>query len=249
MEIRTNLSTGLLNQYNPASIQQELEWAAGLHTFPEDGFFRDRDRYRDLFLHDQAPGGSLEAVVARRAALKAYYARLFTADIVIVTLGLVEVWYDRKTRRVTNGAPSPRIAAVEPERFFFKCLDVSDCLTLLGSIQALLDRFAKPGCKTVFTVSPIPLRRTFSGMDVALANMLSKSTLRAAVGEFVRKRENTDYYPSYESVMLSEPSLAFKANRRDVSDAMIAHVMGHFMASSGLCSLPQRMDNSVKTDP
>lgn len=49
--------------------------------------------------------------------------------------------------------------------------------------------------------------------------------------------------------MLSEPSLAFKANRRDVSDAMIAHVMGHFMASSGLCSLPQRMDNSVKTDP
>lgn len=66
MELKTNLSLGLLNKYNPVSIHQELEWAAGVSSFPEDGFVQLRGKYIDPYLRNQAPSGSMELVHTRR---------------------------------------------------------------------------------------------------------------------------------------------------------------------------------------
>lgn len=234
MELKTNLNLGLLNKYNPVSIHQELEWAAGTSNFPEQGFLELKGKYIDPYLRDQAPSGSLESVQARRHQLKHYFARAFEADLVILTLGLTETWFDRHTRLALTEAPSPRLRKQEPDRFGLKLLAYPECLAVLQSICTLLKRFGQQNVKVVVTVSPVALERTFAGQDVIIANMMSKSILRSAAGTLATHVDGVDYFPSYEAAMVSDPNLVWMTDRRNVTDWIVAQIISTFTQRYGI---------------
>jgi DNA-binding transcriptional regulator YdaS (Cro superfamily) len=50
----------------------------------------------------------------------------------------------------------------------------------------------------LLTVSPVALHQTFSGQDVIVANMESKSILRAVAGQLAREYRRAHYMPTYE---------------------------------------------------
>ena len=228
LEIRTNLLTGLLNKYNPISIHQELEWASGHTSFPEGNWMEFNGKYYDLTLRDQARKGSLEMLHSRQVQLQNYFQQAFSADVVILTLGLTETWFDRTTRTALAEVPSPRLLKAFPERFGCKLLKYSDCEVVLNSIYALLKQYGKATVKIIVTVSPVPMERTFSGQDIIVANMMSKSILRSAAGAFAVASEGVDYFPSYEAVILSNPKYAWEPDRRNVSEAIVASIMNEF---------------------
>lgn len=234
MEIRANLQTGALNKYNPASIHQELEWAAGLNPFPEEGFLELKGKWMDPYLREQVRQGDLELMRSRREALRQYFARAFSADVVIVTLGLTETWFDRTTKKALTEVPNPRLLQHYPDRFGFRIFAYPDCVALLKSLVGLLKTYGKPAAKIVVTVSPVALERTFSGQDIIVANMTSKSTLRAAAGDLATHVEGVDYFPSYEVAMLSDPLLVWRDDRRNVSDFIVAEIVTEFARRYGL---------------
>jgi hypothetical protein len=233
MEIRSNLQLGLLNKYTPVSIHQELAWAAGITAFPEQGYIEHQGKYLDPYLREQTPRGDLAFMQSRRSALQQYFAQAFEADLVIVTLGLTETWYDRTTKLALTEAPSPRLIKQHPKRFGLKFLLYQDCIALLKSICTLLQEYGKPNLKIVFTLSPVALQRTFTGQDVIVANMMSKSTLRSAIGELAARVDGVDYFPSYEAAMLSDPLMVWQADRRNVTDLIVAHIMDEFTCRYG----------------
>ncbi len=246
LEIRTNLQLGLLNKYNPISIHQELAWAASLSDFPEQGFIEFQGKYLDPYLRQQTRRGDLALMQSRRIALQKYFAQAFQANLVIVTLGLTESWFDRQTKLALTEIPSPRLMKEFPERFGFKQLFYPECITVLKSIYKLLKQYGKPDLKIVFTLSPVALDRTFTGQDVIVANMMSKSTLRSAIGELVAKVDGVDYFPSYEAVMLSDPLLAYQSDRRRVTDLIVSEIMTEFTRRYGLrgmATLEEKRDN------
>lgn len=234
MEVRTNLQLGLLNKYNPISIHQELAWAAGESSFPNNGFIDCNGKLSDPFLREQTPGGDLEKMKARRTALEDYFAQIYQADLVIITLGLTETWFDRLTKLAITEAPSPRLMKLYPQRFGFKQLYHPDCIKVLQSICALLKKYGKPNHKIILTVSPVALKRTFSGQDVVVANMMSKSTLRSAAGEIAAHIEEIDYFPSYEAVMMSDPLLVWQEDLRNVTEFIVNQIMNEFVQRYGL---------------
>ncbi len=237
LEIRTNLQIGLLNKYNPLSIHQELEWAAGVSAFPEQGLIQlgdNPEKYVDPYLREQARPGTLETLKARREQLKDYFAQAFQADLVILTLGLTETWFDRVTRRALAEIPSPRLMKQYRDRFQFKILSYPECLAVLQSVCTLLKKYGKPDLKIVVTVSPVALERTFSGQDVIVANMMSKSTLRSAAGAIASSVEGVDYFPSYEAAIVSDPTLVWQPDRRNVTDFIVAQIIGEFTRRYGL---------------
>ncbi|KAI9129092.1 GSCFA domain-containing protein [Acaryochloris sp. CCMEE 5410] len=238
MELKTNLNLGLLNKYNPVSIHQELEWAAGVYSFPEDGFVQLRGKYIDLYLRNQAPSGSIELVHNRRQKLKQYFARAFDADLVILTLGLTETWFDRQTRLALTETPSPRLRKQEPERFGLKLLAYPECLAVLQSICTLLKRYGQPSVKVVITISPVALERTYTDQDVIVANMMSKSTLRSAAGTLSSEVDGVDYFPSYEAAMISDPNLVWMGDRRNITDWMVTQIIKTFTQRYGITSVP-----------
>lgn len=226
---------GIFNKYTPLSILQELQFAAGERDFPQEAFLPGRDgAFYDSQLRVNSGDASIEALTARRAEIKAAFAQAFEADVVILTLGLIEAWFDRATNLYLNEMPAPRLIAKEPGRFGFKCLSVDECRNALDQIFDLLARHGKSGQKVVVTVSPVALGRTFSGEDVIVANTTSKSTLRVAALEFTERHAGIDYFPSYETVLNSAPDLAWQDDRLHASDFIVGRIISAFLERYGL---------------
>ena len=123
--------------------------------------------------------------------------------MLLVTLGLSEVWYDSKTnepmwRAITSDH-------FNPDQHVFKVESMEQTLYWLNTIERLRETYT-PNMKIIFTLSPVRFSATFRPISAFTANSVSKSILRAALDEFLRnhsqKLNNTlFYFPSYEFVM------------------------------------------------
>ena len=81
----------------------------------------------------------------------------------------------------------------------------------------------------IVTVSPVPMSETFSGKDIAIANSLSKATLRVAAEAFARNHPAVDYFPAFEMVTLSPRNLAYGADCLHVTDNAVGMVVSQFL--------------------
>ena len=76
----------------------------------------------------------------------------------------------------------------------------------------------------------MPLLATFRDMDVLVANAYSKSVQRAALDEFLLDKSGVDYFPSYEFVTLSNPTVAWsRGDYRHVSQDVINRIMSNVL--------------------
>ena len=232
-EVRDNPVRGHLNKYSPASIPQELDWAVDPARFPREGLVPAGDVLADPFLHERAAHGGIEALLARRRQIAAYFAQAFAADMVVVTLDTIETWFDRRTKRALNNPPLQRIYDEEPDRFSVRRLDTAEVGANLKTITSRL-KARNPKQKVVLTVSPVPLERTYGPEDVIVANLAGKSVLHAAAVECAAALPQVDYFPAYEAVLTSDPALVWQPDRRTVRDEMIAAITRSFVERYGL---------------
>ncbi|WP_408590627.1 GSCFA domain-containing protein [Novosphingobium sp.] len=203
----------ILNNYGVPSIRNELRWALDpACPFTEDQAFVEvtPGKFVDLHLNHAIKPTSLDVVRARRRAILAGYQAVRDCRVVIVTLGLAECWFDTWTGIYLNTAPRRSLLRRWPERFQLHVLDYADVLAGLEEILALLRNHGHPDLRVMMTVSPVPLTSTFRAQDVMLANTYSKAVLRAAAEAVCLRHDWVDYYPSFESVTLSERGAALE---------------------------------------
>jgi hypothetical protein len=155
---------------SPASIAQQFRWAFGEL---DDNAVVWIDKNKEVF----------EASEERRQLVRD---TLLATDVLILTLGLSEVWYDRVT-----GEPLWRALPVDqfdPERHVFRVETMAQTLQWLETIERLRARHV-PDMKIIFTVSPVPLGVTFRPVSALTANSASKAIVRAALDEFLRNHQ------------------------------------------------------------
>jgi hypothetical protein len=167
-------------------VAQQFRWAFGEFT-PKPGMWIAKDKV------------CFEATEERRLKVRS---TLSQADVVVITLGLSEVWFDQLENEPLWRAMPERL--YEPERHVFRLATVAE------TEQALveLDRLAQQHCprlKIILTVSPIPMLATFRNQSPITANQVSKSILRVALDAFMTRaaaagRGRWFYFPSYELV-------------------------------------------------
>jgi len=150
--------------------------------------------------------------------------------VIIITLGLVEAWYDKQSQLYLNLAPHPRALKNSPERFEMRVLDYNEIISELEEFYTITKRFCKPDVKILITVSPVPLLATFRDQDVLVANTYSKAVQRAAVEYFIRQHDNIDYFPSFEFVTLGDPNHNWSGDYRHVSPHVVQRIMGSVMS-------------------
>lgn len=213
---------GILNKYTPYSILNELSFVAG--DIPlENALYEVRGKFVDLQLPSAAPV-SYERAVARRNEIKSLFLRGLDCEAVVVTLGLVEGWYDRKRKiHLTRMPPVPLIRA-EPKRFFFHQMSVDETLSTTREIITRLNASGSAK-KILMTTSPVPMERTFTSDDVIVANTYSKSILRVAAQAARDAFDNVDYVPTYEMVAMSDRQLAWKDDQRHVRDDFVGEIV------------------------
>jgi len=197
-------------------IVQQLRWAFGEFT-PESALWFTKDKVY------------FEATEERRNNIRLSFQQV---DLLVVTLGLSEVWFDTIAREPMWRPITARL--YDPQRHAVRRATVAETVEALLEFDRLAERFL-PGKHVVFTVSPVPMRATFRDQSAVTANQASKAVLRAAMDEFlskeeIRSRERYHYFPSYELAfhLFDNP---FEADNRHVR-ADVAHcILNAFSAA------------------
>jgi hypothetical protein len=223
--------TGVLNKYTPFSMINEVR-AAFEETDIEAQMIESEDGlYLDCQLHSEKPV-PLSRAVERRIEINSLNRRAIeTSRVVIITLGLIEAWFDSVSELYTNFTPSLKLQKRHPERFWFEMLSPEITIDAVTQLVRLLRKYGREDQKLLLTVSPVPIGRTFSGQDVLVANSYSKAVLRAAAEVVVRAHDHVDYFPSYETVMLSDPVVAWMEDRIHVQYEMVRHNAMNMLAA------------------
>ena len=149
---------------------------------------------------------------------EASYEALKEAEVIILTLGLIETWRDKRDQMTYYRVPSPRIYDSNIHEFYVQ--SVQDCLTDLDKIHAILQD-QNPRAIIITTVSPVPMFASFrTDVDVVTANSLSKSTLRVAAEYLSQQHRNVYYFPAYEIVTQGVANPYDDDNRHVTKDAV-----------------------------
>jgi GSCFA family len=229
----------LFNKYTVGAILNELRWALA----PDQHPYRHDDvliavpgdlRWSDHQLRAEELAEPRPEAEALRSAVNRFFARVREAELVVLTLGLSEAWFDNHSGLYLNVAPSEHLVRHHPGRFDLHVLDAAQTLQMLAEIDALLRTALGPRLKLLLTVSPVPLSSTFRAQDVLLANSYSKSLLRSCCDAFVHGRPHVRYFPSYECAMLSDPALVWRSDDlRHVAPDFVDYLMASALAGLG----------------
>jgi len=237
-ERSSDTANDLLNKYNPHAMVNELRWAFEA-PFPDQAYLM----IGPAEWHDPHLAGNLKPVPlprlrARRAQVTRLFTRLPRCRALVVTLGLVEAWYDHATELYLNTPPPAAVLARTPKRFRFDVLGHEEVLAELERLWALVRAHGHPRARMLLTVSPVPLRATYTGGDVLVANSYSKSVLRAAAGAFAATHREVDYFPSYEAATLTLRPTAFQEDSRHVAPDLVHVIMDGVLERYGAVPAP-----------
>ena len=222
--------TGFLHRFTPFAMLQEFQQALGeLPGWSERTLILDNGSHViDLNYWDvDGSDMSLEGTLTRRRLAAELVRRSIEADVIILTLGLVESWLHKPTGLHANKVPAQTLIRNRDD-FELHIISHEETIACLEGIRSLLKRHRTTPFQIVVTVSPVPLGKTFTSEDLIIANMTSKSTLRAAAADFCRRHPDTNYFPSYEMVTYSDPRLAWRPDRIHVEPMMVRHIVNTF---------------------
>ncbi|HVU21250.1 MAG TPA: GSCFA domain-containing protein [Rhizomicrobium sp.] len=196
-----------INHYDIFVIRQEIERAVARGRWKEGDFWSiassrlTRDKHWPRTFQDphrrQVYASSMAALVDLSDRVSATIDDgLANADVIILTLGLTECWRVKQSGYYAALGPDSeadelfQLLEFRPTTFAENYENLSATLDCLAC--------AYPEKKIVVTVSPVGLIRTWTDEDIVRANLHSKSTLRAVVGQICRERPHIIYWPSYE---------------------------------------------------
>lgn len=217
-----------LNTYNAHSVLQEIERILKLWTPDANDYWHVEDKiqcpYRRL-VFARTPLAFAEVSAGLDDVLRRGFVE---ADHFVFTFGMTEVFVNRASGKIASQKPGYGHGGGRDETEYHRAGFSENLLVMERLVDLITEQ--KPKAKIFVTVSPVPLKRTFSGEDIFVANMLSKSTLRAALGQLVENRANVIYFPSYETV-LSAGDDAWEADGRHVRRSVVEAITAAFVKS------------------
>lgn len=224
------IKPGAYNIYNTHSMLNELRWAFDpAAPFNDELFLKTNNGFVDPHTNTTA---SPDREGCRRVRQKIIDTTRKARDcsVVILTLGLVEAWYDTAHGTYINMTPPRSATLAQPGRFEVRRLGFQDNYAALEQILALIKAHISPATQLILTVSPVPFQATFFGDDVVVANGYSKSTLRTVAQEYAGNDPLVQYIPIYDSVMNSAPELAWNDDRIHVDTALVTMNISNFLS-------------------
>ncbi len=218
--------------YNTFCIRYEVERVSGEFVQSEDDIWEPhqnalrvyQDPYRRMLAAEE------RAVLRQRIRAVDEQMRLHirTADCVIITLGLTEVFFQQHNGRAICAAPS--YSGGGGQGCEFRATEYGENYANIERAVQILHEL-NPRAQLILTVSPVPLAATWAGVDHAVANTESKSILRAVAGAIVRKYPQVHYFHSYELVMHAAREDVFLEDARHVKPEYVAGIMRDFEAA------------------
>jgi len=219
-------------QYNTFAIRQEFEHLFGDSGYSDDDVVLGDDGVHEhLFRKEFRSTESKQAVLDMAAAGDAVARAAYTeADLIVITLGLTEIW-----QRDADGLVAVELPPAPAHRaggWTFRSATVAENIANLERTYALLKQHTT--AQILITVSPVPLGATFRPDDIIVANCASKSRLRAALADFLLAHPDVHTFHSYELVAQWQgEGTFFEEDGRHVNPQGVAFIMNEFLRMYG----------------
>lgn len=222
------------NIYTSRQLLQLFEEAHGTRT-PTESVWERGGRFFDALRPSVDPVGHDSADIIhslRRQHLDAVRKMFATLDLFVFTMGLTECWISKVDGTVYPTAPGSIAGRHDPARYELKNLRYSDIHADMKAFWTKLKR-VNPDARLMLTVSPVAMAATATNDHVLVANMQSKSTLRAVAGDLSAEDESIFYFPSYE-LIAAHPArgMFYEPGLRKVNAMGVDYVMKHFFSGS-----------------
>ncbi|MFH0823096.1 MAG: GSCFA domain-containing protein [Pseudomonadota bacterium] len=210
--------------HHPATKHASAAWERLYNTFSMrqifEYTFRDRlpllrwwkapksgviqDPYRRIILYDDIEQAEADFLNHRECSRRA----LTKARVLIITLGLTEIWQDVHDGSVLCLPAGPYVnEGGDMSRYRFRVSRYQENLDNLEAVHAIMAEH-NPSCTLIVTISPVHLWATFrTDSDVIGASCNSKATLRAAADEFASRHANVTYFPAFEMAGIFRPMM------------------------------------------
>ncbi len=237
--------------YDTFTIRQEYENAFAPWDRGPESFWVVKDRpinqntgwptvYQDPY-RKTTFGADLEAIEGVTKQLDTCIAEgIREAEVHVITLGLIETWRVKATGRYSCRPPATAGAGGANEAEFHLSTYEENVENLRRVFSLIFANNAK--AHVVLTVSPVALEATATTNDVVVANMESKSLLRAVAGTVSREFENVHYFPSYEFAMNHD---IFEEDGRHVTRDAVARIITLFFQSFGAEGLENGLSDKL----
>ena len=214
--------------YSSSSIRQEFErvFEPIGNTITEDiwktdqGYMHPHKSYFEFFKTPEALKKWSQEIDEKTTGL------FRKADVFVIILGLIEVWMNEKTKTVYRHMPPPSIIA--ENGISLSRLTVKEMLEDLEKIYKIIKMYTN--ADVILGVSPVPMNATMTDLDVRIANIESKSRIRAAVSEFIEEHPDVFYFHSYEIVATAEKPMDFMLeDGRHLSKTAFDYITNQFL--------------------
>ena len=140
---------------------------------------------------------------------------LESADLITITLGQNEAWFDNAMSCFWGSKPSSSLITKQPDRFSAVKFSLNESLERFRVILKRL-KSRNPTVKIVITISPVPAYATFSGLNVIADSFADKCMLRTLTEQIIKEHKDFCYYfPSFEATLCDNIS-SFRADNRHV---------------------------------
>jgi hypothetical protein len=224
------------NIYTTRQLRQLLEEALGERT-PHDVVWQRDLRCFDALRPSVDPAGHDspdDVIQLRRLHLRSVRQLLTSMDVFVFTLGLTEAWCSRVDGTIYPSAPGVIAGRYDPNLHAFVNFRYPEVMGDLQAVWTLL-RSYNPQLRMILTVSPVSLKATASGDHVLVANMQSKSTLRAVAGDLAAAEPDISYFPSYELIVgHASRAMFFEPDLRSVNQGGVDYVMSKFFGGTSV---------------
>jgi hypothetical protein len=224
---KTEYHNTVLNKYNPYSMAAEINTCLQPEHVPGADLIQlAEDKYYD-------PQTSHTRVMTLKEALKLreemvrLSKKIISSDYIFMTLGMSETWWLTNENLAFNLFPAEIIKQIR-SKIHFQNATVNETVQVLQEAITNLQSI-NPKVKVIITVSPVPMRVTFTDQDVVSANTYSKSVLRCAAHELAMANDFVDYFPSYEMVTNSARDKTWAQDMVHVNSSIVSKVIATFV--------------------
>lgn len=201
----TRFGAGSVNVY---TILQQFRWAYGLQDYDDELWIADKNVV------------AVHGDVSRKKARSVFD----QTEVLILTFGLSEVWYNKETGGVFWRAVPHKLYDKEKHAFRYLTFDETKARLqeIIGTVRQCMGDIP-----VILTLSPIRLAATFRPISAVVANSSSKATLRAAINEVVDEADDKVFYwPSYDIIdLLPDP---YREDGLHLKPAVIKKIMRCF---------------------
>ena len=226
--LTTENERSILNKYSIRSMIDAIQISSSLDKIDIENFLIEhKGKYLNPYQHLPLPLDKNEAIELFFTSM-AQFKKISVSELVIITLGQTELWFDKNTRKYINGSPPTLGLNKTDSRFELHIPNISEVMEDLRELVCIIKEKAATA-QIILTVSPVPFSRTFSPEDAITSNSLSKSMLLIAARDLADRLDYVDYFPSFEMVTSSHRAWAYEPDMVHVMPRCVEQVVTQFI--------------------